>query len=442
MDPLAWGSRRHRFARRLRETLLGRERDFRPEMVGAEKDALRVLTVLHDAPGGVDRTSRDLLAALGTRVDASVLRADPFRMVLEGSDTKGRAVDRAFHHRRPWQATDHRRADFRELYRGVLDATRPNAVHLRHLLAHTFDLLDLCAERGVRVVVSAHDHYLVCPGVVLLDDQGRDCGGQCTEGRGQCQLPLPWLEGLPVLKSGYRKRWLTEVEEALGEVSAVVVTSQSSREILARSLPSLAERIHQIPHGRDLERRDLAVPPSAGEATRILTLGKLDRHKGSRELAAVLEASLTQGPSIVLHHLGPPCPELRPYAPRGVLVEHGPYSPAALPSLVEQIRPSLAILLPIWSETWSHTLTEALALGLPVIGSDRGAVGERLVETGGGWAVPADAPEVVLRRIEGLAVDLGAWGRAVDLVRQVDLGSCSSMAERYFTLLSGAKRLE
>ncbi len=405
-------------------------------MVGAEKDALRVLTVLHDAPGGVDRTSRDLLAALGTRLDASVLRADPFRMVLEGSDSKGRAVDRAFHHRRPWQATDHRRADFRELYRGVLDATRPNAVHLRHLLAHTFDLLDLCAERGVRVVVSAHDHYLVCPSFVLLDDQARDCGGQCTEGRGQCQLPVPWLEGLPVLKSGYRAQWVQEVEEALAQVSAVVVTSWSSQEILARSLPSLADRIHRIPHGRDLERHDLAAPPVAGETIRIVTLGKLDRHKGSNELAAVLEESLRGGPKLVLHHLGPHCEELSRYAAHGVMVEHGPYAPTELPGLVERIQPSLAILLPIWSETWSHTLTEVLALGVPVLASDRGAVGERIIETGGGWTVSPTAPEDVLAQIKSLVGNREKWLTGVERVQRIELEDCASMAAQYFSLLS------
>src|SRR3546814_10443790 len=55
------------------------------------------------------------------------------------------------------------------------------------------------------------------------------------------------------------------------------------------------------------------------------------------------------------------------------------------------IKPHIAVVLSIVPETWCHTLTESWATGIPVFGIDRGAVGDRIREHGGGWLVDGDA---------------------------------------------------
>jgi len=64
--------------------------------------------------------------------------------------------------------------------------------------------------------------------------------------------------------------------------------------------------------------------------------------------------------------------------------------------------------LSIWPETWCHTLTELWAVGLPVVGFNTGAVGERLQKTGAGWlaetitapAMAATIPVIVNRVVQ------------------------------------------
>lgn len=70
-----------------------------------------------------------------------------------------------------------------------------------------------------------------------------------------------------------------------------------------------------------------------------------------------------------------------------------------------------------WKEQFGRALVEALACGIPVIGSDSGEIPHLIRETGGGLVVregdPADLSEALLRllRDDGLARSLGQRGR-------------------------------
>src|SRR3546814_6546999 len=73
--------------------------------------------------------------------------------------------------------------------------------------------------------------------------------------------------------------------------------------------------------------------------------------------------------------------------------------------------------------TWCHTLTESWATGIPVLGSDRGAVGDRIREDGGGWLVDGDASpaeiHAVLVALRGIPDERKA---RIDEVRRWQLG--------------------
>lgn len=69
----------------------------------------------------------------------------------------------------------------------------------------------------------------------------------------------------------------------------------------------------------------------------------------------------------------------------------GVYQKDDIFDLLKATRIDVALILPVWGETFCYTLSEAWACGIPVIGTDIGAVGERIRRTGAGWLVPADA---------------------------------------------------
>jgi glycosyltransferase involved in cell wall biosynthesis len=87
------------------------------------------------------------------------------------------------------------------------------------------------------------------------------------------------------------------------------------------------------------------------------------------------------------------------------VIVHGKYTRDDFGHLVGGIRPHVAALLSITPETWSHFLTEAWSVGLPVVATDLGAPAERLAAQGGGWVVRSSDPAGTLRLL--LAIRAG-----------------------------------
>ena len=83
------------------------------------------------------------------------------------------------------------------------------------------------------------------------------------------------------------------------------------------------------------------------------------------------------------------------------IVCHGGYERQDFPELVSSLSPDVGLILSVWPETYCHTLTELWMCKIPVIGTNLGAVGDRLRKCGGGWVVDPTyfALKVLIRRI-------------------------------------------
>ncbi len=49
------------------------------------------------------------------------------------------------------------------LFSEVLDRTRPDVIHLQHIINHSLNYTRMARERGIPVVFTLHDYYLTCP---------------------------------------------------------------------------------------------------------------------------------------------------------------------------------------------------------------------------------------------------------------------------------------
>src|SRR5262249_26231860 len=73
-----------------------------------------------------------------------------------------------------------------------------------------------------------------------------------------------------------------------------------------------------------------------------------------------------------------------------MLTIHGRYDPSELPELLAHYQVKLVAFPSAGPETFSFTLSEAWAAGLPVIAPPFGALGERIAGTGAGWTWTED----------------------------------------------------
>jgi GT2 family glycosyltransferase/glycosyltransferase involved in cell wall biosynthesis len=381
----------------------------------------RVLTVIHEGGGGTWTANLELVRALELEWDPLVLTSDRRTVRLwQMRDGELRQV-REWTLERSIRVTDYSRQDYAEIVREVLDHWEVELVHVRHLFKHTFDAPRIAARLGIPVVFSFHDFYFACPTVNLLDDRDHYCGGECTPGNGVCRVPGAGLEGLPHLKHGYVHQWRQEAEGMLREVDAFVTTSEHARDVHLRAMSSLRGRPFElIEHGRTLRQRvGIAVPPEPGGPIRIMVVANLDVHKGADYVRALLAAD-DRG-RLEFHLLGTVPDE---YADLGV--RHGAFASGTLPELAARIAPAFAGCFSITPETYSHALTEAWAMGVPVLATDLGALGERIRAHGGGRLVPIGDPAEAVRRIYAVADEPERYLR---LREQASLRGCATVAD-------------
>ena len=240
------------------------------------------------------------------------------------------------------------------------------------------------------------------------------------------------------LKHAQIKPWRGQFAEFLTAFDGFVTTNAQAKGLILSHYPTLvAKPFAVIPHGRDFVAfADLAETPVEGETIRLLVPGNISGAKGGRliESLAVLAKSM-EGFALEVHILGAVSPEL---SFTDNVICHGTYRREEFADKVAAIRPHLGAVLSIWPETWCHTLTELWACGVPVVGSDMGAVGERITDSGAGWLVGdliAESVGEVIRQ----AVALTSWRLAHQAVLdwQAHEGrhqTCANMAKGYKNL--------
>ncbi len=265
----------------------------------------------------------------------------------------------------------------------VLDELDADVYHCNDVVDPA--LLAVIAATG-RGVVTVQDHRFFCPGPgkVLPDDR------PCTDRMGaSCAACLP--------DADYRDRVLALTASrlaALRAMSAVTVLSTYMQAELAAEGVTATVTPPFVDH--------LPAAPAA-PARHHLFIGRLAEHKG---IATALTAGQRTRLPLVVAGAGP----------------------VDVPGAVWADRPALATLLSaaasvwmpgLWAEPFGIVGLEALAHGVPVIGTLRGGMGEWLQDGQTGVVVPAgdvDALVLAADRLDadpGLRQRIGGQGRAL-----------------------------
>ncbi|MDE5873353.1 MAG: glycosyltransferase, partial [Lachnospiraceae bacterium] len=114
------------------------------------------------------------------------------------------------------------------------------------------------------------------------------------------------------------------------------------------------------------------------------------------------------------------------------LFKLGRYMVDELPMLTKSLGIELVCVLPVWPETFCYTISEAVLCGLPVLGTDIGAVGDRIKRHKYGWTVPADTDEKELaRHIDDIFNNEEDYKDKLDKVKGFNEIRLQKMSEQY-----------
>ena len=394
----------------------------------------RALFVYSTQSGGTPQTNRDLMSELQDQFETWTLRCDSKVMYLEvfngvcSKSIEVHALAEAI------SGVEHRSTEYDEVIRYWLVRYDFKIVHIRHLAWHSLSLPEIVSEKNIPVVMSFHDFYSLCPTVNLLDDNQSYCGGKCSANPGQCSYPLWPSNSLPILKNAWVHRWREMFRECLLHCNAFVTTSESVRATMIEHLPEIGRRIEVIPHGRDLPMAGSAFsPPSEFRPIRILVPGNIGITKGLGVIHKLLAIDYEQ--RLEFHIIG----SVENSAVRPGIVYHGMYERGELSDKVNQIAPTVAAIFSIVNETWSHTLTEMWAAGVPTMVFDIGTVAARVRESQAGWVFDNNNVESLYNNIIDSIMDVEGYShRRESVIRwQRTTGialNCANMASRYFSI--------
>ncbi|MDX9839278.1 MAG: glycosyltransferase, partial [Azoarcus sp.] len=105
-----------------------------------------------------------------------------------------------------------------------------------------------------------------------------------------------------------------------------------------------------------------------------------------------------------------------------------------LAGLVVAMRPDCALMLSVLPESYSYTLSEMMALGVPVVATRMGAFMERIEDGENGFLVSADAAAVI-SRLRELDADRVALERVATTLRKRAVRTAFDMVKDYHGLL-------
>ncbi len=364
----------------------------------APRKAMRVLTVnIHFAPesfGGATIVAENLAERLNRRADTEVVvfTAWPEGLVpgfaLNRWEAKGVPVIGV---RLPDHISDeqnHRNPRMGELFAELLEALRPDVVHLHSIQGLSASLAEACQAAGVPYVITLHDSWWICERQFMVRKDGAYC----------FQQRIDWSVCATCVKDlGFSIRRY----ERLGELlrgAAMLLT------------PSAFHRQLHIANGADpgqIRVNKNGIAPAAGAPRRPLDprrirfgfVGGIGPIKGLALIRRAFEALPQANYELILVdntlNLGVSQMDVEGWRVAGRITVRPAYNAATMDAFFGDID---VLLFPSqWKESFGLTVREALVRDVWVITTDAGGAAEDIVDGENGTVIPLGADETPLK---------------------------------------------
>jgi len=356
------------------------------QMRAATGPARGVLHVIHGHGGGTEHHARAL-------IDASRAECRHYLAIAVGDS---------------WQVEEHlddgavrtfylqRRAaeTWPDFVGGICATFRIGLLHLHNISGCRDGIAAALAALGLPYGYTVHDLNFACPTILFLGADGNYCHEETDpDVCNACLAAQPAFAHIDIAD------WRARHGALVARARFLIAPSRWAAAALERYFPEHAVTI--VPHAApgvwarqsgdgmasppaQPERRQLELPDV--DAVTIAVLGAVGPDKGARRLERLAGLVRASGLPLRFVLIGYMDVEHGPWqSDDGVLTIHGRYEPRELPDLLVHYRARLVAFPSAGPETFSFTLSEAWAAGLPVVVPPFGALAERVAGTGAGW---------------------------------------------------------
>ncbi len=228
--------------------------------------------------------------------------------------------------------------------------------------------------------VTIHDFFSVCPKINFISSPGRSFCGQPGE-----FICNSCLAEKPALHSEEILHWRLKHASLLNGADRVIVPSLDTQRRLSEYVST--RNMIVVPHESMKTLPSVFYTKKTKKTFLIGVLGVLSNNKGAELIMSLAEECRYEDIEFVCIGYFEYYKDNKPINIRVV----GPYQNENLQHIIKEADVD-AILFPArWPETYSYTLSEALASGLPIIAPNIGAFPERLRSRSMTWLYPFDA---------------------------------------------------
>lgn len=340
---------------------------------------------VYSIPGGgiqryVEALSRGLEDSFGEEIQCAHLVADPSGKF----ESAFRDTDFAFVFPGPYRKLlEHRMQDdcsishHESYFVQLLERVQPDLVHFHDLSLLGASLIGVAQDKGIRTVVTLHDHWFICPRFFLVRSDLSQCDGP-NEGT-RCRICFGDNSGIqPYTKARYDflHRMLTKKTDRVIAVSNYIkqtmeregIPPEKIQLVYTSVINSLAD---------SLPKTD----PRAGKPLQVGYIGAVSPHKGVHVL---LQATCSIADEDVHVHVYGTIDSLylstlnRLTADRSHIILHGTYTPQDLSSIFDNL--DVLVVPSVCQDLSPLVIQEAYSHGVPVIGSQIGGIPEYIRE--------------------------------------------------------------
>ena len=255
-----------------------------------------------------------------------------------------------------------------EAFHDLLGALPVGLVELHHFLGLDAVFVDACLAIDAPTDIFIHDYSWYCPRLSLLGANGVYCGEPGEAGCQSCiaQTGSELHDRLrPDALRARSRQWL-------GQARNVFVPCDDVARRYARMFPEMDFRVVRW------EETPLTLRPTANPVPhRIAIIGAIGEQKGRAMLLACARHAALHNLALEFVLIGF-ADEEDALLRTGKIFITGRYDEAELPELLAREAPAAILLPSVTPETWSYSLSHAMATGLPIVAFDIGAIAERL----------------------------------------------------------------